>query len=115
MREAALTYADSTQGCPLSLISQYGAFLNSNVVDDFNNYASNVFQRYGKKVKIWLTFNEPQVSDSLFDLCFIDLRLSVYRSTDFLYGMYLIPYHEFAYILSNYIGIPVHLTVRGWG
>lgn len=64
---------------PLNVISQYGAFLNSSVVDDFNNYASIVFQRYGKKVKTWFTFNEPQVSDSLFDPYFRNLRLSMYR------------------------------------
>lgn len=42
-------------------MSQYGAFLNSSIVEDFDNYASIVFQRYGKKVKTWFTFNEPHV------------------------------------------------------
>ncbi|KAK7683403.1 hypothetical protein QCA50_013666 [Cerrena zonata] len=46
---------------PLNLMSQYGAFLNNSIVEDFDNYASIVFQRYGKKVKTWFTFNEPHV------------------------------------------------------
>ena len=46
---------------PLNIISQYGGFLNASVVEDFNHYASIVFQRYGNKVKTWFTFNEPQV------------------------------------------------------
>ncbi|KAK7687310.1 hypothetical protein QCA50_009815 [Cerrena zonata] len=46
---------------PLNLMSQYGAFLNNSIVEDFDNYASIAFQRYGKKVKTWFTFNEPHV------------------------------------------------------
>ncbi|KAK7687319.1 hypothetical protein QCA50_009825 [Cerrena zonata] len=45
---------------PINLMSQ-GGFLNRSIVEDFNNYASIVFQRYGKKVKTWITFNEPLV------------------------------------------------------
>ena len=47
---------------PVNLMSSTGAFLNSSVVEHFDNYASIVFQRYGKKVKTWFTFNEPHVS-----------------------------------------------------
>ena len=49
---------------PLNLMAQYGAFLNSSIIEDFNNYASIVFERYGRKVKTWITFNEPQVGHS---------------------------------------------------
>jgi len=46
---------------PLNLIVNYGAFLNASIIEDYANYATTVFKRYGDRVKMWITFNEPHV------------------------------------------------------
>ncbi|XP_057948367.1 beta-glucosidase 13-like [Malania oleifera] len=46
---------------PASLQSQYNGLLSSDFVDDFRNYAGLCFKIFGKKVKHWITFNEPEV------------------------------------------------------
>ncbi|KAI8579915.1 hypothetical protein K450DRAFT_239709 [Umbelopsis ramanniana AG] len=46
---------------PLALSAQYGSFMSMNITDDFNNYAETAFRRYGDRVKVWITFNEPRV------------------------------------------------------
>lgn len=45
---------------PLNLVFEYGGFLSSNITDDFNYYANVVFQRLGKNVTTFFTFNEPR-------------------------------------------------------
>ncbi|GJJ11077.1 hypothetical protein Clacol_005308 [Clathrus columnatus] len=46
---------------PLNLISEYHAFLDGRIVDDYANYAETIFRRYGNKVNMWITFNEPKL------------------------------------------------------
>jgi 6-phospho-beta-glucosidase len=46
---------------PLALQRGYGGWENSRVVDDFDAYARLLFERYGRKVKYWITLNEQNV------------------------------------------------------
>ncbi|TFK52902.1 beta-glucosidase [Heliocybe sulcata] len=45
---------------PQALHDRYGGWLNKDeIVADFVNYARLCFERFGDRVKYWLTFNEP--------------------------------------------------------
>lgn len=44
--------------CPRHLLDAYGGFLDRRVVGFFERFARTCFERYHKKVKLWLTFNE---------------------------------------------------------
>ncbi|KAF5459615.1 hypothetical protein F2P56_019551 [Juglans regia] len=44
---------------PQALEDEYGGFLNESVVDDFLDFAGVCFQRFGDRVKHWITLNEP--------------------------------------------------------
>jgi beta-glucosidase len=46
---------------PQALDEKYGGWLSGDVIPDFVNYAKLCFERYGDRVKHWLTFNEPWV------------------------------------------------------
>ena len=46
---------------PLALAEKYNGFASRKVVDLFERYARTVFERYGSKVKYWLTFNEQNL------------------------------------------------------
>ncbi|CAH0346474.1 glycoside hydrolase family 1 protein [Bacillus sp. CECT 9360] len=46
---------------PLALAEKYNGFASRKVVDLFDKYVRTVFERYGKKVKYWLTFNEQNL------------------------------------------------------
>ena len=43
---------------PLALVTEYGGWPNRKVIDFYVKFATTVFDRYQKKVKYWLTFNE---------------------------------------------------------
>lgn len=47
---------------PLGLIEQYGGWGHRKVIECFERYARAVFTRYGQRVKLWLTFNEINMS-----------------------------------------------------
>ncbi|XP_063932690.1 myrosinase 1-like [Zophobas morio] len=42
-------------------ISTLGGFSNSAWVDFFTNYARTLFEQFGDRVKLWITFNEPNI------------------------------------------------------
>uniref|UniRef100_A0A0A1XII3 Myrosinase 1 n=1 Tax=Zeugodacus cucurbitae TaxID=28588 RepID=A0A0A1XII3_ZEUCU len=42
-------------------INKFGGFTNSSVIDYFEAYASFLFETFGDRVKLWVTFNEPYV------------------------------------------------------
>ncbi|KAJ9158759.1 hypothetical protein P3X46_024313 [Hevea brasiliensis] len=44
---------------PQGLEDKYGGFLSSNIVNDFRDYADLLFDKFGDRVKHWMTFNEP--------------------------------------------------------
>ncbi|KAI9060053.1 glycoside hydrolase family 1 protein [Trametes sanguinea] len=44
---------------PQALYDRYQGWLNREIVDDFVNYAKICFERFGDRVKYWLTMNEP--------------------------------------------------------
>ena len=46
---------------PLVLQKAYGGFSSRRVVQDFGEYAELLVQRYGDRVKHWITLNEPWV------------------------------------------------------
>ena len=43
---------------PLHLLTEYGGWLNENLIEYWMNYVKVVFNRYKGKVKYWMTFNE---------------------------------------------------------
>ncbi|MGL5339941.1 MAG: glycoside hydrolase family 1 protein [Aeromonas veronii] len=47
---------------PLALVERYGGWGDRRLIDLFLRYARCVFTRYGHKVKLWLTFNEVNMS-----------------------------------------------------
>ncbi|ERN09276.1 beta-glucosidase 24 isoform X1 [Amborella trichopoda] len=44
---------------PQALEDEYGGFLSSKIVVDFEKYADICFQEFGDRVKHWVTINEP--------------------------------------------------------
>ncbi|EOA39038.1 hypothetical protein CARUB_v10011610mg, partial [Capsella rubella] len=44
---------------PQALEDEYGGFLSPRIVEDYKNYAELLFQRFGDRVKFWITFNKP--------------------------------------------------------
>lgn len=49
---------------PKALQDQYGGWESRNIVDDFVNYAVTLFERFGSKVKYWVTLNEQNIFTS---------------------------------------------------
>ena len=47
---------------PVGLIENYGGWADRRLIGFFERYASTVFERYKNKVKLWLTFNEINMS-----------------------------------------------------
>lgn len=47
---------------PYHLVTQYGGWGNRKTIAFFEHYACTVFERYKDKVKLWLTFNEINMS-----------------------------------------------------
>lgn len=47
---------------PWGLVKQYGGWGSRQTITFFERYARTVFARYGDKVKLWLTFNEINMS-----------------------------------------------------
>lgn len=43
---------------PMHLAMEYGGWRNRKLIDFFLKYCKVVFERYGKKVRYWMTFNE---------------------------------------------------------
>ena len=39
-----------------------GGWENEEIIDQFNNYAELCFQRFGDRVPMWITFNEPWIT-----------------------------------------------------
>ncbi|XP_021645207.2 beta-glucosidase 12 [Hevea brasiliensis] len=44
---------------PQALEDKYGGFLSPNIVNDFRDYADLLFEKFGNRVKHWMTLNEP--------------------------------------------------------
>ncbi|RPD94548.1 glycosyl hydrolase family protein [Candidatus Pantoea deserta] len=47
---------------PWGLVEKYGGWASREVISCFERYARTVFQHYAHKVKLWLTFNEINMS-----------------------------------------------------
>ncbi|ELD0488091.1 6-phospho-beta-glucosidase [Escherichia coli] len=47
---------------PWGLVKQYGGWGNRQTIEFFEHYARTVFARYKEKVRLWLTFNEINMS-----------------------------------------------------
>ena len=50
---------------PQALVDQYNGFEDRRIIDDFVNYSKVLFERFGSKVKYWITLNEQNVFTSL--------------------------------------------------
>lgn len=48
--------------CFQVLQEKYGGWQNSSMIGFFNDYANLCFERFGNRVKHWITFNNPWVS-----------------------------------------------------
>ncbi|CAA7021613.1 unnamed protein product [Microthlaspi erraticum] len=46
---------------PQSLEDEYGGFLSPTIVEDFRDFAKVCFEKFGNKVKMWTTINEPYI------------------------------------------------------
>ncbi|XP_058070349.1 beta-glucosidase 6 [Magnolia sinica] len=44
---------------PQALADKYNGWVNHQIIKDFANYAETCFQKFGDRVKHWITFNEP--------------------------------------------------------
>ncbi|CAI9104565.1 OLC1v1003267C1 [Oldenlandia corymbosa var. corymbosa] len=44
---------------PQALENEYRGFLSPKILKDFHDYANLCFERFGDRVKLWITFNEP--------------------------------------------------------
>ncbi|KAE9597346.1 putative beta-glucosidase [Lupinus albus] len=44
---------------PQALEDKYQGWLSNKIINDFANYAEILFQKFGDRVKQWITFNEP--------------------------------------------------------
>ncbi|CAH2079116.1 unnamed protein product [Thlaspi arvense] len=44
---------------PQTLQDEYEGFLDHQIIEDFKNYAELCFQRFGDRVKNWITINQP--------------------------------------------------------
>jgi len=44
---------------PLELELKYNGWLSLHIIDDFSNYAEICFEKFGDRVKKWITINEP--------------------------------------------------------
>lgn len=49
---------------PVPLQKKYNGFLNRQIVEDFKKFADICFEKFGDRVKIWSTINEPFVFGS---------------------------------------------------
>lgn len=48
-----------------SLQDAYEGFIGDRLVDDYVFYAETLFKLFGKRIKYWITFNEPWVTCQL--------------------------------------------------
>ncbi|NLC96395.1 MAG: glycoside hydrolase family 1 protein [Erysipelotrichaceae bacterium] len=46
---------------PQALVDEYNGWENRKIVDDFVNYTTTIFKRYGDRVKYWITLNEQNI------------------------------------------------------
>ena len=81
-------------------VQDEGGFLNRNVVKYFRLYADTVFKEFGSRVKLWITFNEPD------DVCREGYGNGVFAPLiklpgvgDYLCSYYLLMAHAAAYHL----------------
>ncbi|KAK3222884.1 hypothetical protein Dsin_009909 [Dipteronia sinensis] len=44
---------------PQALVDKYNGWLDRQIIKDFATYAETCFQKFGDRVKHWITFNEP--------------------------------------------------------
>ncbi|KAK8969749.1 Beta-glucosidase 12 [Platanthera guangdongensis] len=50
---------------PQALEDEYGGFLSRRIVEDYKNYVDLCFNKFGDRVKHWITMNEPYVFSTL--------------------------------------------------
>ena len=49
---------------PQALMDEYNGWESREIIDDYVNYATTLFERYGDRVKYWITMNEQNVFTS---------------------------------------------------
>ena len=50
---------------PQALVDEYDGWENRQIVDDYVNYATTLFEKFGDRVKYWITMNEQNVFTQL--------------------------------------------------
>ena len=73
---------------PMHLAMEYGGWRNRKLIDFFLKYCKVVFERYGKKVRYWMTFNEinnmrrnPRSAGAVFVKPGENLQQAVYQAS----------------------------------
>ncbi|MCK0423012.1 family 1 glycosylhydrolase, partial [Salmonella enterica] len=46
---------------PQALFDEYGGWESRQVIEDFTNYSTTLFKRYGDRVKYWVSLNEQNI------------------------------------------------------
>ena len=76
---------------PMHLAMEYGGWRNRKLIDFFLKYCKVVFERYGKKVRYWMTFNEinnmrrnPRSAGAVFVKLGENLQQAVYQASQHL-------------------------------
>ncbi|KAL1616946.1 hypothetical protein SLS56_011213 [Neofusicoccum ribis] len=101
---------------PLYLYNLYGGWTNEQIVDDFVNYAKIIFERYGNKVPMWFTVNEPisfctlQMPDNYFRKVPIPQKQQPYFC-----GQHVLLAHSKVYHLAKSMNLTGPITLKNNG
>lgn len=77
---------------PLALLENYGGWRNRKLIGLFERYARTLFERYGQKVKYWITFNEINM---LAHIPFISGGIVIDESENKAQAVYQSAHHQF--------------------
>lgn len=76
---------------PIALVKEFGGWRDRRMIDCFLKFCHTIFERYGKKVKYWITFNEINM---LNHLPFSSCGLVAADSEDIKNVKYVCAHHE---------------------
>ncbi|KAK8250754.1 glycoside hydrolase superfamily [Phyllosticta capitalensis] len=101
---------------PLTLYNTYGGWTNERIVEDFLEYAKIVFERYGNKVPLWFTFNEPS------SFCTLKMPANYFKKVDipqvqqqFYCGQNVLLAHSKTYRMAKEMGLTGPITFKNNG
>ncbi|KAK9511657.1 hypothetical protein O3M35_000277 [Rhynocoris fuscipes] len=112
-------------------LQEIGGWLNSSIVDYFEDYATLLFSTYGDRVKLWITINEPISITQGYGATVNAPALDLHGIGDYLCGHNLLKAHARAYhvyknkfkrkqkgkisfALDGGFGIPMNNTIESY-